>query len=221
MASSLSQAANPSGPLGGARVIECGQGVSAAFAAKLLCQLGAEVIKVEPPDGDVTRSRGPFPGDLPDPNASGLFAYLNANKIGVTLDLGASADRERFLNLLADADILVHNILPADRDASGLDSNALAHAFPQLIVSTISPFGDSGPRAGLRAYDLNVQHAGGLASGNAAASDPSVAPVKLFGRLPGRRPLRDGNTRGVFLSAYFGAWTGNRSVAAGMPGADD
>jgi crotonobetainyl-CoA:carnitine CoA-transferase CaiB-like acyl-CoA transferase len=181
MASSLSQAANPSGPLGGARVIECGQGVSAAFAAKLLCQLGAEVIKVEPPDGDVTRSRGPFPGDLPDPNASGLFAYLNANKIGVTLDLGASADRERFLNLLADADILVHNILPADRDASGLDSNALAHAFPQLIVSTISPFGDSGPRAGLRAYDLNVQHAGGLASGNAAASDPSVAPVKLFG----------------------------------------
>jgi crotonobetainyl-CoA:carnitine CoA-transferase CaiB-like acyl-CoA transferase len=162
-------------------VIECGQGVSAAFAAKLLCQLGAEVIKVEPPDGDVTRSRGPFPGDLPDPNASGLFAYLNANKIGVTLDLGASADRERFLNLLADADILVHNILPADRDASGLDSNALAHAFPQLIVSTISPFGDSGPRAGLRAYDLNVQHAGGLASGNAAASDPSVAPVKLFG----------------------------------------
>ncbi|HEY2104191.1 MAG TPA: CoA transferase, partial [Candidatus Binataceae bacterium] len=183
MASSVSPANDraPSGPLGGARVIECGQGVSAAFAAKLLGQLGAEVIKVEPPDGDVTRFRGPFPGDLPDPNASGLFAYLNASKIGVTLDLGTSADRRRFLDLLANADILVHNVLPADRDALGLDSGAIAQAFPQLIVSTIAPFGDHGPRAGWRAYDLNVQHAGGLASGNAAASDPSVAPVKLFG----------------------------------------
>jgi crotonobetainyl-CoA:carnitine CoA-transferase CaiB-like acyl-CoA transferase len=169
------------GPLSGARVVECGEGVSAAFAAKLLSQLGAEVIKVEPPRGDVTRSRGPFPDDIPDPNASGLFAYLNADKISVTLDLGPSADRARFVALLADADILVHNVLPADRDAPGLDSGALAQAFPRLIVSTISPFGDSGPRARWRAYDLNVQHAGGPASANASASDPSVAPVKLYG----------------------------------------
>ncbi len=180
----LSSAANStaaSGPLAAARVVECGEGVSAAFAAKLLCDLGAEVIKVEPPQGDLTRFRGPFPGDKPDPEASGLFAYLNANKLGVTLDLQSASDRDRFAGLLADADILIHNVLPVDRRALGLDSGVLAASFPHLIVSTISPFGDSGPRANLRACDLNVQHAGGLASANAAGSDPSQAPVKLFG----------------------------------------
>jgi len=182
MASSVASAGRRalSGPLSGARVIECGQGVSAAFAAKLLLQLGAEVVKVEPPEGDVARSRGPFSGDRPDPNASGLFAYLNAGKKGVALDLRTGADRE-LRGLLAGADILIHNVPPPDRDALGLKSDALERAFPRLIISTISPFGDNGPRAGFRAYDLNVQHAGGLASGNAAASDPSVAPVKLFG----------------------------------------
>jgi crotonobetainyl-CoA:carnitine CoA-transferase CaiB-like acyl-CoA transferase len=180
----LSSAANrtaASGPLGGARVVECGEGVSAAFAAKLLCDLGAEIIKVEPPQGDRTRFRGRFPGDQSDPEASGLFAYLNANKLGVTLDLQAEADRDRFAGLLADADILIHNVLPIDRRTFGLDSGALAAAFPRLIISTISPFGDSGPRANLRGCDLTVQHAGGLASANAAGSDPSRAPVKLFG----------------------------------------
>jgi crotonobetainyl-CoA:carnitine CoA-transferase CaiB-like acyl-CoA transferase len=167
--------------MSGARVVECGQGVSAAFAAKLLSQLGAEVIKVEPPQGDLARTRGPFPADTPDPEAGGLFAYLNANKMGVTLDLSADDGRARLLNLLADADILIHNVPPADRDAMGLNSERLVRVFPQLILSTISPFGDRGPRANFRAYDLNVQHAGGLASGNAAASDPSLAPVKLFG----------------------------------------
>ena len=181
MATAVSTAHNAaSGPLGGALVLECGQGVSASFAAKLLSQLGAEVIKVEPPQGDVTRTRGPFPEDRPDPNRSGLFMYLNANKLGVTLDL--NADTERFHGLLARADILVHNVLPPDRDGAGLNSGALAKGFPHLIICTISPFGDSGPRANYRAYELNVMHAGGLPSGNAAASDPSIAPVKLFGQ---------------------------------------
>ena len=96
MASSISQADRPSrsGPLAGALVVECGQGVCGSFAAKLLSQLGAEVIKVEPPEGDVTRSRGPFPDDQPDPDRSGLFAYLNVNKFGVDAGLdGGSGPR--------------------------------------------------------------------------------------------------------------------------------
>ena len=187
MASSISQADRPtrSGPLAGAIVVECGQGVSAPFAAKLLSQLGAEVIKVEPPEGDVTRYRGPFPDDQPDANKSGLFTYLNVNKLGVTLDLTADADRERFRGLLGRADILIHNVLPADRDAMGLNAGALANDFPRLIITSISPFGDSGPRANYRAYDLNVIHAGGLPSGNVVASDPSIAPVKIFGQQAG------------------------------------
>ena len=79
--------------LGGVSVVELGQGVSAAFATKLMALMGATVIKVEPPEGDVTRRRGPFPGDLPDPEKSGLFQYLNADKRGITLDLVNPGDR--------------------------------------------------------------------------------------------------------------------------------
>jgi CoA:oxalate CoA-transferase len=75
-------------PLAQLSVVECGQGVAAALAAKLFALWGARVIKVEPPEGDLTRRRrGPFPNDIPDPDQSGLFLYLNADKLGITLDL--------------------------------------------------------------------------------------------------------------------------------------
>jgi crotonobetainyl-CoA:carnitine CoA-transferase CaiB-like acyl-CoA transferase len=82
-------------PLTEVTVVECGQGVAAAFAAKMLAMLGAGVIKVEPPGGDITRRRGPFPDGIADPERSGLFLYLNADKQGVTLDLGAAEDRRQ------------------------------------------------------------------------------------------------------------------------------
>ncbi len=104
--------------LDGIRVVECGQGVAAAFATKLLALLGADVIKVEPPDGDITRRRGPFFDQSRDPNLSGLFLYLNADKSGVTLDLHDPAERRRLDDLLARADILIHNIPPAERAAT-------------------------------------------------------------------------------------------------------
>ena len=77
------------------RVVECGSGVSAAYAAKLMADVGADVIKVEPPTGDVTRRRGPFPDDRPDPEASGLFVYLNTNKRGIVADLTTPEGQER------------------------------------------------------------------------------------------------------------------------------
>jgi crotonobetainyl-CoA:carnitine CoA-transferase CaiB-like acyl-CoA transferase len=67
-------------PFSAIKIVECGEGVSAAFGAKLLADLGAEVIKIESPAGDLTRRRGPFPKDEADPEKSGLFIYLNANK---------------------------------------------------------------------------------------------------------------------------------------------
>jgi crotonobetainyl-CoA:carnitine CoA-transferase CaiB-like acyl-CoA transferase len=136
--------------LTGIKVVECGQGVAGAFAAKLLAVLGADVIKVEPPQGDVTRLRGPFRGDSTDPEGSGMFIYLNSGKLGVTLDLTGAQDRGRFHRLLDRADILLHSVLLPDRAELGLDSAALCQGHPQLVVTSISPFGDTGPRAQLR-----------------------------------------------------------------------
>src|SRR5262249_37080900 len=99
------------GILSGLRVVECGEGIAAAFGAKLMADLGADVIKVEAPAGDVLRRRGPFaPGAQPDPEKSGLFLYLNANKRGVTLDTTAPGSKAELDYLLSNADILIHNV---------------------------------------------------------------------------------------------------------------
>jgi crotonobetainyl-CoA:carnitine CoA-transferase CaiB-like acyl-CoA transferase len=167
--------------LSGVRVVECGQGVAAAFAAKLFALMGADVIKVEPPQGDITRRRGPFFDDVPDPELSGLFLYLNADKRGVTLDLGDPAARERLDALLARADILIHNIPPSQRGAA-MDSARLCQTHPQLIVAAISPFGSSGPYASLNAYEINAAHASAMPStGPGASPFPDRPPLKLFG----------------------------------------
>src|SRR6202030_204696 len=119
----------------GISVVECGEGVAAAFATKLMADLGADVIKVEPPEGDWTRRYGPFPGNKVDPEKSGLFIYLNANKRGVTLDLATPRDRDALHSLLSHADLMVHNVAPSRRDRIGLTSAKLSADFPQLIVA--------------------------------------------------------------------------------------
>lgn len=167
---------------GAIRVVECGQGVSAAFGAKMIADLGAEVIKVEPPGGDLARRRGPFPGDRPDPGRSGLFIYLNTNKRGVTADLNRREGRELLGRLLERADILIHNVPPAERAASGLESAALCAKYPGLIVASISMYGDRGPRANWRGYELNASNAGGWAFLSPGASPyPELPPLKPFG----------------------------------------
>lgn len=170
------------GLLSGISVVECGAGVAAAFGTKLMADLGADVIKVEPPEGDWTRRYGPFPGDKPDPEKSGLFIYLNANKRGVTLDLATKKDRAALDSLLANADLLVHDVAPSKRESLGLASKQLADAFPQLVIAAISPFGDSGPYRNWNAYELNVVNAGGWAFLSPGASEfPELPPLKAFG----------------------------------------
>ena len=94
------------GLLPGVRVLDVGQGISAPYCAKILAQMGAEVIKVEPPDGDEARRMGPFPGDSPHPERSGLFLAMNSNKYGVSLDLASPDGAEAFKRLAAGADIV-------------------------------------------------------------------------------------------------------------------
>ena len=169
--------------LDGVRVVECGGGVAAAFATKLMALLGAEVIKVEPPQGDVVRRRGPFFEDKFDSEKGGLFLYLNADKYGVTFDLGNAVDRARLDGLLESSDVLIHNILPADRANLRMNSATIAADHPDLIVTAISPYGANGPRANYRAYDINVVHAGGAAAVAPLCSrSPELPPLKLFGQ---------------------------------------
>ncbi len=174
-----SQAASPFGAI---KIVECGEGIPAAFGAKMIADLGAEVIKIEPPGGDLTRRRGPFPGDTVDPEKSGIFIYLNANKRGVVADLKRPEGRELLGRLLAGADILIHNVAPGERAAQGLDSAALRAAYPKLIVAAISPFGETGPYANWRGYELTVANASGWATLSPGASPyPDLPPLKCFG----------------------------------------
>ena len=170
--------------LAGIRVIEYGGMVSAAYTAKLMADLGADVIKVESPDGDPSRRRGPFPPGLEDhPEASGLFLYLNSNKRGVTLDLRESSQHERFRALLTEADVFVHNVAPRQAAELEIDYAKLAPELPQLIYTSITPFGLSGPRSHWQADSLTVVAAGGWASvtpGN--ATDPALPPLAAFGQ---------------------------------------
>jgi crotonobetainyl-CoA:carnitine CoA-transferase CaiB-like acyl-CoA transferase len=169
-------------PLAGVRVVECGQGVSAAFGARLMALLGANVIKVEPPDGDLTRRRGPFFGDGADPECSGLFLYLNADKRGVTLDLTNARDRQTLDHLLAAADILIHNVPTPQRAACTMEGARLAQRHPRLIVAAISRFGDSGPYSHYKAYEINTIHASGTAILNPLLCEsPDLPPLKYFG----------------------------------------
>jgi crotonobetainyl-CoA:carnitine CoA-transferase CaiB-like acyl-CoA transferase len=169
-------------PFSQIRIVEAGEGISAAFGAKMIADLGAEVIKIEPPGGDLTRRRGPFPGSTEDLEKSGMFIYLNANKRGVVADLTKPEGQELLGKLLANADILIHNIVPDERADHGLDSQALLAKFPKLIVTSVSRFGDAGPYADWKGYELTSSHAGGWAYLSPGASPfPEQPPLKCFG----------------------------------------
>jgi benzylsuccinate CoA-transferase BbsF subunit len=175
--------------LDGIRAIELGQGVSAPFCAKVFADYGADVVKVEPPgSGDFTRGWGPFPGDEPDPEKSGLFFFLNTNKRSVALDPGSPDGREALLELLARADVLIENNAPQRMREWGLDYPSLAALNPELVVVSITPFGQTGPYADWKGCDLNAFHL-------------SATGHRYCGR-PGEPPLE----HGTFSADFFGAY---------------
>jgi crotonobetainyl-CoA:carnitine CoA-transferase CaiB-like acyl-CoA transferase len=164
------------------RVLECGEMVSAAYATKLLADLGAEVIKIEPPAGDASRQRGPFPHDEPHPERSGLYVYLNTNKRGISLDLTRPEGRALLARLAARADLLVHNLPPRAIEACGVGFEALAAHNPRLVVTSITPFGLSGPHRDWDATDLTLWNAGGIAYLNGSPAAPELPPLAPFGQ---------------------------------------
>ena len=167
-------------PFDGLRVLDLGHHVAGPYCTKILADLGADVIKVERPGGDPLRGWGPFPGDRPDPDAGGLFRYLNANKRSVVLDLATEAGADAARALAADADLVVENFRPGTLESFGLGFEALREANALIALVRISNFGQTGPCRDLPATDLVIQAAGGWVQNYAA---PGADPVRVGGRM--------------------------------------
>ncbi|MBU1904949.1 MAG: CoA transferase, partial [Proteobacteria bacterium] len=150
--------------LDGVKVLEYCSMVSGPYCAKIMADLGAEVLKIEPPvDGDPARRMPPFPEDKPHPEKSGLFLYLNTNKKGITLNPEKPRGKQLFLELAKRADILVEDHPPGDMEQMGLGYNYLRAINKGLIVTSITPFGLTGPYRNYKGRALNMSHISGQA----------------------------------------------------------
>lgn len=167
--------------LEGLKVLEYAELVSGPYCGKMLADLGAEIIKIERPStGDRARQKGPFPNDVLHLEKSGLFLCLNTNKLGITLNLEVAAGLKIFKELLKEADILLESNPPQIMESLGLDYSSLEKINPRLIMTSITPFGQTGPYRNYNAHDINIWHSGGLAYG---MGDPDKAPLNNAGFL--------------------------------------
>jgi crotonobetainyl-CoA:carnitine CoA-transferase CaiB-like acyl-CoA transferase len=167
------------GPLDELRVIDLTWMLAGPYATMLLADLGADVIKVEPPGGDPMRAVGPFRDDDRMRAYGGYFQSVNRNKRSIVLDLKRDADRERLLELAGDADVLVENFRAGVMDRLGLGYELFAERNPRLVYAAIRGFGDprtgAGPRSGQPAVDVTIQALAGLMG---ITGERPGAPVK-------------------------------------------
>jgi len=172
----------PRGALDDLKVLEFADMVSGPYCGKLLADLGADVIKVEPPAGDPSRECGPFPPTGPHPERSALFLYNNTSKRGITLDLNLPSGQEVMGRLLQWADVLIDNHPPAVLEGVGLGWEALHEINPRLVYTSITPYGRTGPRANAKGDELTIFHGAGLGNLLPTRSvDLNRAPVKMGG----------------------------------------
>ena len=157
------------------RVLDLSDDIAGAFCAKLFADFGADVIKVEPPGGDPTRSLGPFPSADADPEAGGMFIYLNANKRGATLNLESERGASLAADLIAKTDVLVESFAPGAMERMGLSYDALSRDNPALVIVSITPFGQTGPWRDWQATELVEYAASGLSYVNGS---PDREPLK-------------------------------------------
>ncbi len=188
-------------PLAGVRVVEFCQVAAGPFCGMLLADFGAEVIKVEPREGDGLRQWPPIRNGF-----SENFASLNRGKRSLVLDLKDPADRDVARALVLDADVLVENNRPGVMQRLGLGWDWFGPRKPSLVYCSISAYGQSGPRAGEGGFDLTIQAAAGVMS---VTGEPDGAPVKCG------VPLAD------FTAGLYGAFSIAAMIArvrAGGPG---
>jgi crotonobetainyl-CoA:carnitine CoA-transferase CaiB-like acyl-CoA transferase len=157
------------------RVLDLSQDVAGPFCTKLLADFGADVIKVEPPgQGDRARSLGPFPDAEPNPEASGVFLYLNTNKRSITLDIDTPTGRHLLRELAATADIVVESFDVGVMASMALDFDQLETLRPGIILTSITPFGQTGPWRHYQATDLITHATSGLSAVNRVQEGPPL-----------------------------------------------
>ena len=167
------------GPLSGVRVVDASEGVAGGYASRLLADLGAHVLKVEPPGGDSLRSMGPFPPGATGPEQGGLHLALNAGKRSIVLDLDRGDERERFVELLARADILLESSGPKAMERRGLSHEELLRRLPALVYASHSPFGQDGTYAARATSEIVDYAMGGWMY---FCGDPEREPLMVHGR---------------------------------------
>lgn len=160
------------------KVLDLTHGVAGPYCTKMLADYGADVIKVERPDGgDFTRRLGPFPNDIPHSEKSGLFLMLNLNKRGVTLNLKSSMGRKLLLDLVAQVDVIVESFAPRVLEGLDLSYSKLAEINPRIILVSVSNFGQSGPYRDYKASEMVLYGMGGALHSKG---------------IPGREPVKYG-----------------------------
>ena len=163
------------GPLSSCRVLDLTD-EKGLFCGKMLADLGADVIKIEPPGGDPCRNMGPFYHDIPEPEKSLYWLSFNTGKRGITLNIEVSDGREIFRQLVEKADIVIESYAPGYLDSLGLGYSTLSQINPGLILTSISPFGEAGPYKDFKASDIVVMALSGYMS---LSGDPDRPPVRV------------------------------------------
>ncbi|MDP6102671.1 MAG: CoA transferase [Dehalococcoidia bacterium] len=174
------------------RIIDLSTNVAGPFGAKLFADYGADVIKVESPRvGDPARRTGPFFHDDPHLEKSLLFMYLNNNKRGITLDIRTAAGRDAFRSLIESADALIENCAPGYLSGLGLGYKDLENINPQLVVTSVTSFGQSGPYSGYAGNDLVHYAMSGLMYASGAYD---------------REPLKHGHPQSLYMGGMTAAY---------------
>ena len=170
MATSLPRSEADNRPLAGVKVVEFCQIASGPFCGMLLADFGAEVVKIEPPEGDAMRTWPPLSDGY-----SENFASLNRGKRSIALDLKNAAELEVARRLALQADVVVENSRPGAMQRLGLGWDWFEPRKPSLVYASISAYGQDGPRGGEGGFDLTIQAAAGVMS---VTGEPGGAPVK-------------------------------------------
>ena len=172
----LSEPRNTRAPLAGLKVLELARVLAGPWAGQILADLGADVIKVEGPEGDGTRQWGPPWIEHDGERSAAYYHSANRGKRSITADFGAANDLARVKTLAAGADVVIENFKTGALAKFGLNYAALAATNPRLVYCSITGFGQTGPRAGEAGYDFVIQAMSGFM---ALTGEPDGQPMKM------------------------------------------